>query len=361
MTKAAIVLTGAHLTPALAVAKVFAAQNWQIYYFGRDRDKNHLQGTGINFHQIDAGKFSRHQPLSLLWLFLKLPLATIKSIKLLKAAKPKAVLSFGGHNALPVCLAAWLLRLPLIIHEQTFVIGFTNRLTALFADKVAISWPNTRGFSQSAKLVLTGNPIRQSLINLTRRPNPVSPILYITGGHQGSAVINQAVTAILPELLSRFKIYHQFGLNQNQVTWEKQRQFKKKLPKKLQAKYQLKRWFKETELADILATCQMVIGRAGANTATELALLQIPSLLIPLPIARSQEQLLNAQFLQSLGLSIILPQTELSSSTLKSQINKALKTLPLSPVRSLPAILKQQAASNLYQLVTSTIRARQKI
>ena len=323
-----IVLTGSHLTPALALKAKLQAHGWQIIEL-----------------KIPSPKFSRHQPILASLSLIKLPLSFFHACQKLSGIKPRLVVSFGGHAAFPACLAAKFLNLPLIIHEQTFGAGLTSRLTALMADKVAISWPSSRPYFPQKKVVLTGNPIRRELLAV--KPNKRKSI-YITGGHQGSRIINATVAEIIPQLLKNFTVYHQFGLLQSSLAFKKQRQF-------THPRYILKRWFGAPELAKILAGADLVISRSGVNTITELAYLQLPAVLIPLTTAQKNEQITNAKFLESLGLAIILPQSEFNSARLLQSIVTALKRLPRQTSLAFDRGLIRSAADNLYQLIESVI------
>lgn len=328
-----IVLTGSHLTPALALQAKLESHSWQI----------------INL-KIKSPKFNRHQPILSSLSLIKLPLSVFHACQSLLRIKPKLVVSFGGHAAFPVCLAAKLLNLPLIIHEQTFGAGLTSRLTALMADKVAISWPSSRPYFPQKKVVLTGNPIRRELLELE---SSGLESIYITGGHHGSKIINATVAEILPELLKQFTVYHQFGLAQSEPAFKQQLQFK-------HPRYILKRWFGMPQLAKILKQADLVISRSGVNTITELAYLHLPAVLIPLTTAQKNEQITNAKFLQSLGLAIILPQSELNPARLLQSIETALKQLPRQTFSTFDSDLVRSAADNLYQLIEAVLHESKK-
>ncbi|MCX6817196.1 MAG: UDP-N-acetylglucosamine--N-acetylmuramyl-(pentapeptide) pyrophosphoryl-undecaprenol N-acetylglucosamine transferase [Candidatus Beckwithbacteria bacterium] len=328
MNHPSVVLSGSHLTPAQAVGEKLKEHSWPVNYFSSK-----------------SAKFNRHQLfLSSLSLF-KLPVSIFKSWYYLVKLKPKVVVSFGGFSALPVCVAAKLLGLPLIIHEQTFAAGLTSRITALIADKIAISWLESQRYFPKKKTVLTGNPLRQEILNLyCPTPSVLRPVIFITAGHQGSKFINQTVAEILPKLLLKYKVYHQFGLIQSSASWERERQFQ-------HPQYILKRWFSAPELASILRQASLVISRSGINTVTELAYLSKPAILIPLLTAQKNEQLTNARFLKSLGLAIILSQKQLTGAKLQKTITKALRCLPQASTRKLDFSLVANAADNLYQVI----------
>lgn len=322
-----ILLTGNHLTPALAFKAKLEQHHWQVDYLS-----------------LDSAKFNRHQPLISFLTLIKLPSSLVNALIYLTKTKPLAVVSFGGYSAFPVCLAAKLLRLPLVIHEQTFGQGLTSKLTAYLADKIAVSWPKSRQYFPKHKTVLTGNPLRPKILNIKMLNANCSLLntIYITGGHQGSLTINQAIKPILPQLLSKYVIFHQFGLSQPPDFKDKH--------------YFAKKYFTVAELAKIYSQAPLVISRAGINTVTELAYLGLKAILIPLTTAQKNEQLTNARYLESLGLAIVLDQINLSPQNLLTQINRFFAQAPIRPKNKFPRQLVLTAADNLYQLVSSLIK-----
>lgn len=325
MSSNLIILTGSHPSPLEALAAKLILNNYQVKTL-----------------TVPTPKFNRHQQIFSLLSLIKLPLSILKAKIQLSQLKPILVVSFGGYQALPVCLAAKLLHLPLLIHEQTFTPGLTTKLTSLIANKIAVSWPqNLKSFS-AKKTFLTGNPLRQEILTISRQSHP-SLTIYITGGHFGSKVINQALEPILPKLLAHYTIYHQFGLNQTD-----------KPPVLKHPHYHLKTWFKPNELKKIYSSADLIVSRSGINTVCELAYLKIPAVLIPLETSQKNEQLTNARFLESLGLGLILKQSKLDPQTLLSTINQALKILPQPARINFDQKLLTQATAKLVNLVHET-------
>jgi len=348
ITKPHLIITGTHLTPALAVIDKLKS-SYRLTYLGKLSLK-----LDIPTQSLIAPKLHRHNLTSAISLPAKLPIAIFKARLILKRLKPDLILSFGGYLALPVCLAAKTLKIPIIIHEQTFKAGLVNKLTANLATKIALSWPDSQRYFPKSKTVLTGNPVRQELLNLKPQAK-TTPTIYITGGNQGSKVINQTITQILPQLLKTFTVIHQFGLGQADSLWTTQKNLKKVLPSNLQSKYRLKKWFEVQELTNIYPKASLVISRSGANTITELGLLHKPSVLIPLPYSQKNEQLINAQYLAKLGLAVIIPQSKLTPSLLLKTIQKPLKHLTQKSNQTFPTKLVKSASKNLVQLINQTL------
>lgn len=319
MTK--VVITGNHLTPAEALVEQLP-RNLKVYKLG----------------DLDGPKFKRYDWWHSLWGLVKLPGLILKARARLRKIAAAVVVSFGGYSAVPVVWAAKILKIPILIHEQTFAAGLTSKITGRLADVIAISWESSRQNFPKLKTVLTGNPLRREILGVKRRPQPV---VYITGGHQGAKVINDTVERILPQLLQQFTVYHQYG----------------QLPRPAAREhYVTKAYFSAGELAKIYSQASLVIGRAGINTVTELAYLKIPAVLIPLPYTQRLEQDVNARYLEKLGLAVILPQDRLTPAALLSAVAQA-KSLPgTSPGSEFPDVRVRAAAKKLCRLVVKLSR-----
>ena len=347
-----LILTGTHLTPAVALNNKLKGSGYKLAYIGKKSSK-----ITIPIISLKAPKLHRHNLFSSVSLPFKFPVSFFKALFILASQKPNLVISFGGFIALPVCLASRLLKIPIVIHDQTFAAGLVNKLTAKLATKIAISWPESFSYFPRNKTFLTGNPIRSEILNIkkTSKKSQKSKILYITGGNQGSRIINQTINQILPQLLLKYQVIHQFGLNQKKSAWQSQLKIKNSLPKNLQKQYRLEKWFNAHQQAVNLTKADLVISRSGANTITELGFLSKPAILIPLPFSQKNELLINAQFLTSLGLALILPQSKLSSKNLLVLIKKAFQSLPKKSSKSFPFALVKTSSSKLHILLIEVL------
>jgi UDP-N-acetylglucosamine--N-acetylmuramyl-(pentapeptide) pyrophosphoryl-undecaprenol N-acetylglucosamine transferase len=275
---------------------------------------------GIRFVSVATGKIRRSSnPLGMLTAanmkdMARVPLGVAQARSIVAEFKPDVILSTGGYVAVPIGLAAGLLRRPLVVHEQTARLGLANRLLAKRATRVAASSPSTLELlseSVRERTVVTGNPVRAEV--MTGEPlkavdalgldsfDPDLPVLYVTGGAQGSVQINTLVTAALPWLLQHANVIHQSGQNNLQDMFERTAT----LPAELGARYRVM-GFVGAELPDVLALADVVISRSGAGTIAELTALGKPSVLVPLASAAGNEQAHNARRLQDLGAAIAL-------------------------------------------------------
>ena len=169
---------------------------------------------GVRFLTIHPGRLQRSFSRRTIPALLRTPWGVVESFFLLLRESPAVVASFGGYVALPVVISAWMLRIPVVTHEQTVVIGLANRIIAFFATRIAVSFESSLKYFPSRKVVLTGNPVRQEIFEVrskrfsftTRRP-----VIYVTAGNQGSHIINTTVGEILLKLLERYVVVHQAG------------------------------------------------------------------------------------------------------------------------------------------------------
>lgn len=335
-------LTGAHVTPAVALAQEIFSRDphAKIIYCGRKKfsngkysiDEQEVSRVGAEFISIEFAKLNRFISIATLTEFFKIPVGLWRGFKLIKQLKPDVVVSFGGYISIPIVIAARIFNIPVIVHEQTLVWGLANRISRLFANYSAISWVDM----QDGRSVLTGNPIPKEIILAGTKDKP--NVLFITGGSQGSLTINQLVDPILPELTKHFIIYHQTG----------------NFAKRKMNNYFSADWFSTPVVADIFKRAKIVVSRAGANTVTYLSYLGIPSILIPLPISGGGEQLANANILKQTGLASVLEQKNLTSEMLLTEILKVnqnyfkIKGLSADKARK---IIIPNAASRLADLV----------
>ncbi|MFA7301038.1 MAG: glycosyltransferase [Candidatus Shapirobacteria bacterium] len=320
MTKK-ILITGTHLTPAIELINQLKEDNidWDIIYIGRNFNSHEktsvsteslaIPKLGVKFYGFDSGKLDRR------WLpntIAGIPL-TIKSLfqiyKLIQKIKPDVVVSFGGYISVPVIFNAYLQKIPSITHEQTSTLSLSTKINSKFSNIVALSFPTN---IKNNKFIVTGNLIRNQVFNSKStffdKLIIKKPIIYITGGNQGSMVLNKIITKILPTLTKNFFIIHQSG-NQNlspSINY-------------LPINY-------IDDIGWVLNHANLIISRAGANTCQEIIALNKKAILIPLKISQQNEQDINAELVkQSLPQTIIIPEIKLTSSTLIKSINKLAK------------------------------------
>lgn len=331
-----IIITGGHHSCALVVAKDLVKKGHQIFWLGHKYsmwgDKNvsaeylEVSKAKIPFFELQAGKFQKTLNL---FKLVRLPLGFVQALFYLLKIKPELIVSFGGYLAVPVVIVGWILRIPSVTHEQTMVAGLGNKLISLFVKKIFISWPQKKKYYPSKKTVLTGLPLRKEIfIKKTKKYEFKEdlPTVYVTGGKQGSHVINQAVFEVLDKLLEKYNVIHQCGLsslhNDYQIGKGKREKGKEKWER-----YKVVDYIFPEDIGAVFAEADLVVGRAGAHIIYELAALGKPAVLIPLPILYGDEQTGNAKLLEEIGLAKILPQKDLTGESLYQCINLLIQNI----------------------------------
>lgn len=317
-----IVLTGGgtagHVTPNIAMIPRLKELGYKISYIGSydGIEKKLIEELDIPYYGISSGKLRRYFDVKNFTDPFKVMKGLFEAKKLMKQLKPDVVFSKGGFVTVPVVIAASRKKIPTFIHESDMTPGLANKLSIPFATKVCCNFPETVSHLPADKAVLTGTPIRQEL--LTGNPEkaleftgftPAKPVILIIGGSLGAAAVNDAVRAILPELLKEFQVIHLCG--------------KDKLDESLKGtKGYVQYEYIKKELADLFALSSIVISRAGANAICELSALNKPNLLIPLSARASRgDQILNARSFERLGYSKVLEEEEITNGILLDAIH----------------------------------------
>ena len=312
--------TGGHVFPALAVADELRARGVEVSWLGTRRglEAEVVPKAGFPIDYINVTGLRGKGALSWLLAPLKLVLALVQSWHVMRRRHPAAVLGMGGFVTGPGGLAAWLLRRPLLIHEQNAHAGLTNRLLAPLAARVLQAFPGTFARQDVAH---TGNPLRRSFVanfdaELKTATTPGTaphqhggPLrLLVVGGSLGAMRLNEVVPAALAQLAPEWRpeVWHQSGKQHIEVA---------------RAAYQAVGVDAKVEpfIDDMAAAYQwadIVLCRAGAMTIAELAAAGVASILVPFPFAVDDHQTANAHYLADRGAAVLIPQPELSASRL---------------------------------------------
>ncbi len=357
-----IVITGGHLSPALAVIDeiqknkkdveiVFVGRKYTYHDNSPSLEYKEIAGRGIKFYHLTAGRLTRIFSLNSLINILKTPVGFFQSLSIVKNEKPDFVLSFGGYLALPIALSAKLLKIPVYSHEQTISPGLANKMIAKFADKIFISFDESRNFFPQSKTFLTGNPVKTTILKIIKKPFEIyknQPVIYVTGGSLGSHSINIHIQKILRELLKKYTVIHQTGNVKNYNDYDKLKAYQQRLPDELKKNYYLVEHFTEDELGYIYSLADLVVGRAGANTFFELIYLKKPAIFIPLPWSANQEQLKQASIFQQAGTGEVVNQFDEPEKLLEI-IDKVLNNLESyrKNFGNLTALYEKNAAKNI--------------
>ncbi|MBI5422168.1 UDP-N-acetylglucosamine--N-acetylmuramyl-(pentapeptide) pyrophosphoryl-undecaprenol N-acetylglucosamine transferase [Candidatus Peregrinibacteria bacterium] len=347
--------SGGHIQPNLALASALRQldPSIQLLYVGSrlPLDASLVIPAGIPFVPIFTGKLRRYFD----WRNFTDPFLAVagffQSFWIMARFWPHVVFAKGGFVSLPVALAAFLLRRPIVLHESDSVMGLSNRIVATLAKKVCVGFPEV--MSDNPKTVFTGNPVRLSMRNGDPEQgfrltgfHPGKPVLLVWGGSQGSEQINQLVAQELPHLKSVFQIVHiagagksnsgpscgpdggpNCGVEKNYIQFE----------------------YLGEELPHIYAITDFVVGRAGANSLYELALVQKPSVLLPLKSAAHNHQALNADYFERMGASLVLKPGQPLSEVLIALVHSPAQIQSMK--KALAQLAKPEAAETIANII----------
>ncbi len=326
--------TGGHVQPAIAVADTMREiADVSLAWIGSRSgiEAEIARERGIDFHSIPAGKLRRYLSLHTIIDSVRVPAGIVKARVLLRRIKPDVIFSTGGYVSVPTVLAGWLAGIPIITHEQTATIGLANRINARFADRIALAYEATANLlPDDGRVVVTGNPVRAELrsgnADNARQAfdlDPTVPVVYVTGGSLGAHAINNTVRTLICGLVETANVVHQCGPVAMNGDYPRLQAARSELPASLQARYVVQEQI-GPELADVYAAADLVVGRSGGGTVAELALLQKPAILIPLPGTSSDEQTRNARVLEDAGGAVVIEQSRLTPERLLSAIQELL-------------------------------------
>jgi len=310
--------TGGHIFPGLAVADELKAQGWRIHWLGTENkmEASIVPKYGYDISFIDISGVRNKGFLAKIMMPVKLLKSILQARQLINSLQPDVVLGMGGYASAPGGIAAWLLNIPLVLHEQNAAAGLTNRLLARFANKVCCAFPNA--FVSKINAEVVGNPLRKNMVlkPVKEEIKERSKNILIVGGSLGAQVLNQVVPQSFKQLLSLYSdvnIYHQTGKGKNAeviASYEQTLIASKKV--------QVSEFIED--MAAIYQWADVVICRAGALTVSEVAMAGKAAIFVPLPHAVDDHQTKNAQYLVSRNAAKLLPQAQLTPEKLIEQL-----------------------------------------
>ena len=289
--------TGGHVYPALSVATQLRDQyNADILYLGSDDglETQLVPAAGLRLEVIKAGKLRRYLSWQTLQGIGRVPLGLIQAVGIVRRFNADVAFTSGGYVAVPAGLAARLNGVPLLMHQQDVPPNLSNRLLAPLATRISVAFEDSRQFFPAQKTLLLGNPVRSEILAM-RQVTPQQarerlgfdatlPLLLVTGGSQGARHLNRVTCEALPQLLQWCQVLHISGnklFAETQVLADRNMAT---LDVHLRQGYRLVPYLSD-EMPLALQAADLVMCRAGAATLSELAALQKPSILVPLPPA----------------------------------------------------------------------------
>jgi UDP-N-acetylglucosamine--N-acetylmuramyl-(pentapeptide) pyrophosphoryl-undecaprenol N-acetylglucosamine transferase len=317
--------TGGHVVPGLSVAKELIARGHSVSWMGTETgiEAELVPKAGIEIDYIKISGVRGKGVAGLLSAPFKILMAIKQALGILKQRQPKAVLGMGGFAAGPGGVAAKLMSVPLVIHEQNAKAGTTNKILSKMANKVLQAFPNA--FAEDIATVV-GNPVRAELCLEAKSQqgleNEKTNILVL-GGSLGALAINEAMPTLFAELTENIAIWHQAGKRHIEAV---EKAYTEKLAANEKADggcdYRVAAFI--DDMSEAYRWADLVICRAGAMTVSELACASKPAIFIPFPFAIDDHQTANAQWMVDAGAAILLPQQNMNTEKLKDLLKPLL-------------------------------------
>jgi len=318
-----VVLTGGgtagHVVPNLAFADILAKKKYEVTYIGSGgMEKALVTDKGLPFLEVTTGKLRRELTLRNLLMPFKVLWGLVQSFMHLWRINPVFVFSKGGYVSVPVCLAAWALRIPCYSHESDLSPGLANKILQRFTKRFFYSFPQSKKFlPASAECV--GSPIRPEVFEADRSrgsefldwQGAEGPVLFVVGGSLGSVKLNEAIKGAFGEIMQSFRVVHITGEGKDLGLSH--------------SSYRSYPYLKK-EYTDVLAASDFVLARAGANSIFEFLALKKPMLLMPLVAGSRGDQVENAQSFAGNGWAHTLDEGTVSPESLLTALALLVET-----------------------------------
>lgn len=329
--------TAGHVYPGIALAQELTAldPSTRIVFIGSKGglEEKLVGDAGYEIKLLPISGMPRKRPLALIGFGWKVIRSAFRALSLLRKERPDVVVGMGGFASVAPVLAAPLLGIPVIIHEQNSVPGVVNRWAGRYATLVALSYrPSRRYFKRKSGVEVVGNPLRREILAPVDR-EAVAEVLGIRadrttilafGGSRGAKKLNDAVIAALPKLESKpLQLIHITGTLEYERIKAESDQHKAHVESKASGSvlaYKVFPYYSAIE--ELYAVSDLIIGRAGASSIAEITSVGKPSVLIPYPHATDDHQTMNADMLAAAGAAEIVKDSELDGDTLAQIIER---------------------------------------
>ena len=322
--------TAGHINPALALAEELRDRGHRVRFFGQTAK---LEGrlvpeAGFELVPVVVSGFDRARPWTLVSSLARMRRAQTRIARLFsEEGVPDVAVGFGAYVEMALLNCCHKLGVPYVLHEQNSVPGLANKTLAPRATSVCISVPAAREVFEregktSPKVVLTGNPVRRSVVNASREEGRVAfgvekdeTMLLVFGGSLGAAHVNEGVCRLKGELLSRkgLVVVHSTGADGFDETVTSLA-----LTPEEQIRWRVMPYI--SNMGQALAAADLVLSRAGASSIAEIAAVGAPSLLIPYPHATADHQTTNARFLVDAGAAVLVPDAKIDDAVFPTEL-----------------------------------------
>lgn len=311
--------TGGHMFPAQALAEVMLRKGWRVRLTTDARGARYAGGFPhtVEIEEVSSATFARGGLLAKLAVPFRIVAGVLATMIRFRRDRPQVVVGFGGYPSIPAVGAAWLMKLPRMIHEQNGVLGRVNQKFAPRVDAVACGiWPTT--LPEGIEGVHTGNPVRGAVLERENAayipPGDYPMSILVIGGSQGARILSDSVPgaiAALPEgLLRNIRVSHQA----RDEDFDRVSAFYRDhgISADVQPFFQ--------DVPARMSEAQLVISRSGASSVADISVIGRPSILIPFAAATGDHQTANARGLVDAGAAILIPESQLTAKSMTQQI-----------------------------------------
>lgn len=326
--------SGGHFYPLIAIAEKLIEIadkekiiDMKLYYMSdKPYDNRMLFENNLTFVQIPAGKMRLYFSIKNISDMVKTLTGMFFGLISMFFIYPDVVISKGGYAAFPAVFAAKLLRIPVIVHESDSYPGRVNIWTAKFAQKIAISWPEATEYLPKDKTALTGQPIRKNILHGDKegaheffKLDSSLPVILVLGGSQGAEIINNIIIDVMPELLSKYQIIHQAGVNNIEDVVGRSKLVMENNGNIIH--YVALPSLNNLTTRKAVGIADIIISRAG-STIFEIASWGTPSIIIPITNSNGDHQRKNAYNYARTGACEVIEESNLTPHLLISEIEK---------------------------------------
>lgn len=307
--------TGGHVYPALSLALALKGRGAEVLYVGTKGgfESRLVPGSGVPFATVPARGWST-RPLKAIRALFSLSAGTLIALGLIGRFRPDLVIGAGGYVSLPVVAAARILGRRILLMEQNVLPGKVTRFLSGWAEKICLSFEESKGFLPPERCVVTGNPVREEIVRRTREEGTrnlgmteIGFCLLVSGGSQGAHRVNLAVLEGLKAWREKeWRVIHLTGKDDFEEMRERGEEIVRNAPLRYLPFPYLE------NMADAYAVANLYVGRAGATVLAEITVRGLPGILIPYPHAADNHQEKNARWLEKSGAGMVIPDGEVT-------------------------------------------------
>ena len=335
--------SGGHIYPLLAVVEALREISKekqidpQLYYLGpKGEEVKILEAAKVSIRGLVGGKWRRYAALQNILDVPKFFISFFQSLWKLFWIMPDVIFSKGGSGSLPVVLAGWFYRVPILVHESDVIPGLSNAIAGKLAKRVAVSFEKAKFYFSPKKTAVTGGPVRPSLLKggiISPQDakdalgfDPKRPVLLVLGGSQGAQALNNFVVTNLVKLTEIFQVFHQTGTNNFKEVEILGKAAMSDVPAgEPHLSYHPRGYLTTEQMKLGLEAADLVLARSGSNTLFELAAFSKPAILVPLPGSARDHQRLNAYSFAEKGGGLVIEQANLFPDIFFEQLEILLK------------------------------------